>query len=78
MSLRLVLVNDRGRRVGESHPRAKLSNREVRLMLELRGQGLSFDRLARVFECAKSTAADICHGRNRSQVATQVRRVPYG
>lgn len=78
MQQRLVAINDQGRRVGETHPRAKFTDHEVELMRKLRGAGWSFDRLAAAFECAKATVADICHGRIRSQVATGVRRVPFG
>jgi ribosome-binding protein aMBF1 (putative translation factor) len=74
----IVRVNERGRRIGESHHKAMLSDHEVELMRAMREDGLSFDTLAKIFECAKSTVADICHGRIRNQRPAEVRRVPAG
>lgn len=64
-----IKVNERGLRVGESHPRAVLSDHEVELLLELRGEGYSYEWLAKKFEIHKQTVAKICRGENRSQVA---------
>lgn len=33
--MRIIKTNERGRRIGESHPRAVLSDHEVELLLEL-------------------------------------------
>ena len=64
----VVAVNDRGRRIGEDHHNAILSNMEVELLLDLRErEEWSYTRLARKFEIAKSTAADYCKGRRRAQ-----------
>ena len=35
-------LNDEGRRVGESHPKASLSDHEVELMLTLREEGMTY------------------------------------
>lgn len=75
---RLVAVNDRGRVIGQDHPRAILSDHEIELLLALRGEGRSFGWLAAKFEIGKSTAADICNGRIRGQVAVGTKRKPYG
>lgn len=51
MSKQLVGVNENGRRVGESHPRAKLSDREVEQMFELHEKyGLGYRALARKWD----------------------------
>lgn len=65
----IIRVNERGLRVGESHPRAVLSDHEVELVLELRAEGYSYGWLARTFEVHKQTVAKICQGVNRGQVS---------
>ena len=64
-----IKVNERGLRVGESHPRAVLSDHEVELMLELREDGYSYGWLAKKFEVHKQTVAKICQGVRRGQLA---------
>lgn len=63
-----IKVNERGLRVGESHPRAVLTDHEVDLMLELREEGYSYSWLARTFEVHKQTVAKICQGVRRGQL----------
>ncbi len=65
----IIRVNERGLRVGESHPRAVLSDHEVELVLELRAEGFSYGWLAKKFEVHKQTIAKICQGVNRGQVS---------
>ena len=45
-----MLVNERGRRIGESHPRARLTDREIDLIRELCEEGLSYRQIAKTFE----------------------------
>jgi len=71
---KLFGVNDRGQRVGEDHPGAVLTNHEVDLLLELRGEGFSYRWLSLKFEVSKSCVAKICRGEHRSQSATIYRR----
>ena len=66
-----IKVNDRGLRVGESHPRAVLSDHEVELMLALREEGFSYGWLGRKFEVHKQTAAKICQGARRGQTGCE-------
>lgn len=68
---RLVQVNEAGRPVGESHPRAVLTDHEVQLLLELRSEGFSYGWLARKFEITKGHAWRICTGRQRAQIAVE-------
>lgn len=70
-----VGVNDRGLRIGQYHQRAKLTNTEVRLMLELRADGWGYRRLAGVFECSKRHVRDICAGLKRAQLVAEFREV---
>lgn len=71
-SRKLVAVNLAGYRVGESHHRAKLSDADVYLILELRDAGLSYAAIAAKWDegvvLSKSTVRDICLGKIRSQV----------
>lgn len=75
MSIRTVGVNDIGRRVGDSHHNAKLTDADVDLLLTLHGEGWGYRKLAAKFEVSKSLVRYIIKGRWRSQVATDWRRV---
>lgn len=68
MAARTVAVNERGLRIGEDHPHAKLANREVDLLLTLREEGWTYTQLAAKFEISKSQARNICKGRKRCQM----------
>lgn len=70
MARRVVALNENGRRIGEDHPNAKLSNHDVDLILELRERyRLSYRELAAKFEVSKSHVRYICKQRWRSQCA---------
>lgn len=73
MNIRTVGVNDIGRRIGDSHHNAKLTNGDVELLLALHVEGLGYRRLAAKFEVSKSHVRYIVKGRWRSQVATDWR-----
>lgn len=70
-----ILLNENGRRVGESHPGAKLSDAEVNLVLELHEEGYGYDWLAQKFDVSKSCIRWICTARNRSQTVARAVRV---
>ena len=70
---RLVPVNDAGRRIGEDHPRAVLSDREVDLVLELHEGGMGISELARTMEVSKGCIWKILHGYRRGQVPARWR-----
>lgn len=56
----------RGRPTGEKHPRAKLTDDQVRAMRELREkQGRTYGQLRMRFKCPTSTVRDICAYRTR-------------
>lgn len=64
----VVAINEGGRRIGESHHNAALTDAEVGMLLDLRErEGWSYTRLARTFEIAKATARDYIKGRRRCQ-----------
>lgn len=75
MTTRTIAINDIGRRVGDSHHNAKLTDSEVNLLLALHGEGWGYRRLAAKFEMSKSHVRDIVKGRRRGQVATNWRVV---
>jgi predicted transcriptional regulator len=65
-----VACSETGRRVGQYHQRAVLSDHDVELIRDLREEyGLSFGEIAEKFEVAKSTVADICYYRRRNTLA---------
>jgi hypothetical protein len=72
---KLIALNENGRRIGESHPRAKLLNHEVDLVLDLLDAGLSYAEVAHKFEVSKSCIAHIANGRRRGQTTERVVRV---
>ena len=78
---RACWVNERGRRIGEGHQRAKLTDAEVDLIHELREAGMSYGAIARKFDdvpggIGKSTVRDICTGRIRGQAYARIKRLP--
>jgi hypothetical protein len=70
-----IALNENGRRVGESHPRAKLLDCEVHLALELLDAGLSYAEVAAKFDVSKSCIAHIATGRRRAQLVDRLVRV---
>ena len=75
MGARYVAVNDRGLRIGEDHPQAKVSDTDVRLIQALHREGMGYGAIAEKFELSKSQVRNIVKGRKRGQTATGHRRV---
>ncbi len=75
MNIRTVGVNDIGRRVGDSHPNAKMTDADVELLLAMYDEGWGYRRLAAKFEISKRHVRDIVNGKRRGQVATDWRKV---
>jgi hypothetical protein len=75
MNIRTVGVNDIGRRVGDSHHNAKLTDADVERLLAMHDEGWGYRRLAAKFEVSKSLVRKICKGTVRGQVATDWHRV---
>jgi hypothetical protein len=78
---RLIWINEGGRRIGESHHRAKLSDADVEQISALREEGMSYGKIAAKFDdrpggIAKSTVRDICTGRIRAQFCARIKRLP--
>lgn len=70
-----IALNDNGRRIGESHPRAKLLDHEVDQVLALLESGLSYAQVAEKFDVSKSCIAHIATGRRRGQPIGRMVRV---
>lgn len=84
---RVVPVNERGRRIGEGHPRAKLTDHEIDLIRELAEDtidpetgkvvlgGLTQRQIAAKFEVSRGTVGDIISCRRRAQTPSGFRAV---
>ena len=72
---KIIALNDNGRRIGESHPRAKLMDHEVDQVLALLEAGLSYAQVAEKMDVSKSCIAHIATGRRRGQPIGRVVRV---
>ncbi len=64
---RYVRRNERGLRIGEDHPNARLTDAEVEALLADRDAGMSLSALARKWGLSKSGAKGIVDGRSRAQ-----------
>lgn len=75
-----VQVNEHGRRIGESHPRAKLTDHEIDLIRELAEEGMSYAEIAAKFDmkpnrASRSRISHIVACRRRGQTPAKVKRV---
>jgi hypothetical protein len=73
-SRKWVAVNEKGQRIGETHPRAVLTDRDVELLLELREEGFSYRWLGRKFEIHFTHVRRICLGQKRDQLPYRHKR----
>lgn len=71
-----VAVNERGLRIGEDHPNAKLTDAEVETIRTLHAEGMSYRLIAEKFEVAKGAIAKICRYERRCQYAVDFKTVP--
>jgi hypothetical protein len=70
----MVAVNERGRRIGESHPRAKLDDHEIDLLQELLEGGMSLREAADKFDISKAHAGRIKLAKARAQYPARFKR----
>lgn len=76
-----VQVNERGRRIGESHPRARLTDHEIDLIRELAEEGMSYREIADKFApemkpyAGRKYVEKLVNCRLRAQTSTRTKRV---
>lgn len=70
-----LALSDQRRLVGDSHPRAKYTNREVDLVHELKEGGMRGAQVARVMEMPRSTVYSILSGSRRAAPAFFFKKV---
>lgn len=80
MAYKLVFVNEKGKRIGEDHHRAKLTDADIDLVFYLHEAGLSYRQIAEKFDdiaggISRSTIRDVLKGRRRAQVPAATKRV---
>jgi len=67
---RTVGVNELGRRIGEDHPKAKLTDRQVEMIRQLHEDyHVPYSIICEVLIVSKSTIEDICCYNTRTQLA---------
>lgn len=78
--MKIVAINENGRRIGEDHPSAKMTNHEIDLMLYLHEEeGWGYQRLSDWTGClSKSQVRNICKGRKRCQSPAGFKRIEDG
>lgn len=62
MTVKLVGVDEKGRRVCEDHPSAKLTRWDVARVFELRDDGMAVAEIARKMEVSRNTIRKIIAG----------------
>lgn len=74
--INFIRLNELGRRIGESHPRAVLSDHDVELVLALVEEGLTYAEIAEKFEVSAHCIGKIARGSRRGQAAVRIVAVP--
>jgi antitoxin component HigA of HigAB toxin-antitoxin module len=68
MATRMIAVNEHGKRIGEDHQHAKLTNEQVDRIRDLHeDHGLKYSQLAEMYGVSKSMIAGVCQYRRRAQ-----------
>jgi len=67
MARKLVAIGETGKRIGEDHPKAKLSNAQVDEVFEMREKGKSYKQIAKHFGVSKASIQWIVQCRTRAQ-----------
>lgn len=70
-----VSFNNQGKRRGESHPKARLTDEDCELIRSAYASGMfTYQQLADKFDCSKSTIRDIIKFRTRPDVVRMIIR----
>lgn len=74
--MKMLALNEFNRRIGSSHPNAKLTDEEVDQIHELREEGMSLSALAQRFGVGKAAVWKIVNGHRRCQTPMRWRKAP--
>ena len=69
----LVAYSDNGRRIGENHHKARMTDKEVELCWQLHEEGNGTRRIAKILGHPRSTICDVLTCRTRAQIAERHR-----
>ncbi len=70
----MIQIGEYGKRINESHGRAKLSDHEIELMRQLREQGMPAREIAEKFEVGKRYVYKLVNFESRASIVVQYRR----
>lgn len=74
-----IPVNEKGRRIGEGHPRSTISDSTVFLLRELHEEsGKSYGYLSLKFKIPRNTIAKICRYERRADIPHKWKRGDHG
>jgi|GEM_PF-671930 len=76
MKHRTVAINEKGLRIGQDHPQAKLTDGQVALIRQLHGEGMGYAQLAEKFEVSHHTIGRICRFEIRAQTVARHKPLP--
>lgn len=76
--LAMVAVSETGRRIGQYHHKAKLTDAEVERLIAMHGEGYGYAKLAKMFEISKSQARNIVTGKKRGCTTAKWRTITVG
>lgn len=72
-----VMINEHGKRIGQYHTNAKLTDHDCDLIIQLAEQGMSYSTIADKFDVTKGCICHIVTGRRRGQsIAREVLYCP--
>lgn len=69
----VINLNERGNRIGESNPKAVLTDHEVELLRTLRDEGFTYGWLAEKFDQSVHAVGRICRMERRNQLPHRTR-----
>ena len=75
---RWIAFNSAGRRIGQEHPRAKFTDRDVEMAIQLSYEGFSLSEISLNLEIPKSTICRWLSGESRGQAVARWMRGEYG
>jgi hypothetical protein len=73
--MKKIQVNERGRRIGQDHHRARLTDSEVEMIRQLHDDGVIYRVLAEKFEHSIWSVRAICRYKRRAQFAVKMKVV---